>query len=150
MTQQQRVLAWAGAVVGALSAGGLLAFVVARDLDTADQVASVLGALAGLAGLGVSVYALKRAAPQSAAASVTVSGVRAVGIGGSVTGNISTGDHNSTAPEPSRRPARRAPQPPPADAGGAVRVTGERSVAAGGYVVGDVSTGDGRTGPEVH
>ncbi|MGW0469275.1 hypothetical protein ACWDX6_29075 [Streptomyces sp. NPDC003027] len=148
MTQQQRVLAWAGAVVGALVAGGLLAFAVARDLDTADQVASVLGAIAGLAGLGVSVYALKRSPPQSAAASVTVSGVRAVGIGGSVTGSICTGDHNSTAPEPSRPRARRAPQPPPAGSGDAVQATGERSVAVGGYVVGDVSTGDGRTDPE--
>lgn len=149
MTQQRRVLARVGAVVAALLAGGLLGLVVARDLDTADQVASVLGAMAGLAGLGVSIYALKRPAPQSAAGSVTVSGARAVGVAGSITGNVSTGDHNTTARETSRRRTRRVPQPPQSTGpGGTVQATGERSVATGGNVAGGVSTGDGNAGPD--
>jgi hypothetical protein len=128
-----------------LLAGGLLVLVMARDLDTADQVASVLGAIAGLAGLGVSIYALKRPAPQPAAGSVTASGDQAVAVGGSITGGVSTGNHNATAPAPSRRRTMRVPPPPPA---GTVQATGERSVATGGGVSGDVSTGDGNTGPD--
>jgi hypothetical protein len=148
MTQQRRVLAWAGAAVGALLAGGLLMLLVAQDLDTADQVASVLGALVGLAGLGVSIYALKRPALQPAAGSVTASGDRAVAVGGSITGGVSTGNHNATALAPSHRRTMRVPPPPPAGPGGTVQATGERSVATGGGVSGGVSTGDGTTGPD--
>lgn len=64
---------WVLAVVGVLVAGGLGALVAVGDLDTADQVASVVGAVVGLCALGVSLYALRRpsaaeSAPRSASA----------------------------------------------------------------------------------
>ncbi len=144
MTQQQRVLATVGAVVGTLLAVGLLGLVTARDLNVANQVAGVAGAVIGLIGVGVSVYALKRpASPPVAGAAVTAGGDRAVAAGGSIFGDVSTGDHRSTAQGRGRRQTRSAPRQPPADPGGITQATGERSVAAGGDIAGDVSTGDG-------
>jgi hypothetical protein len=60
MTAWQRVLWWSLAVVGAGAAIGLSALVMVGDLDTAGQLASVVGAVAGLVALAVSVYAMYR------------------------------------------------------------------------------------------
>lgn len=104
MTQQQKALARSGAVVGALLAAGLLVLVVARDLDTADRVASLVGAIVGLAGLGVSVYALKRLAPRPVAGPAAIAGgVRSVAVAGSISGDVSTGDHHFTVRGSGRR-----------------------------------------------
>ncbi|MBC3991416.1 hypothetical protein H8N00_21570, partial [Streptomyces sp. AC563] len=105
MTGRQRALAWGGVTAGALLAIGLVALVVIADLDTAGQVAGIVGTIVGLAGLGVSVYALRRpAAPAPpgptapASPAVTASGHRSVAIGGNVSGTVSTGDATTADP----------------------------------------------------
>ncbi|MET9410230.1 tetratricopeptide repeat protein [Streptomyces sp. NPDC002935] len=86
MTRLWRMLAWVGVVVGALLPAGLIVLVVVADLDTAGQVAGIVGTIAGLAGLGVSVYALKQQGAASA------DGERSV-VSGDVSGIVSTGDN---------------------------------------------------------
>ncbi|MCX5214787.1 hypothetical protein OG689_36960 [Kitasatospora sp. NBC_00240] len=74
MTAQYRAVAWAGATLGALAAVGLAVYVMVGDLGTADRVASVLGAVVGLAALAASLYSLRAPAtpPALAAGAVTV------------------------------------------------------------------------------
>ncbi len=142
MTQYRKVLAWGGAVVGGVASVGLLVLLVAGELDTADQIASVAGAVIGLVSLGVSVYALKRPAPEPESGTAAVAnGDRAVAVAGSITGDVSTGDRRSTVPRSGRR-ARSVPQARPAAPGGTAQAAGERSVAVRGDVTGSVSTGD--------
>ncbi|MER7830247.1 hypothetical protein [Streptomyces sp. NPDC095602] len=60
MTHWVRPALWALAVVAGAGAAVLAGVAVWRDLDTADRVASVVGASAALLGLVVSVVALAR------------------------------------------------------------------------------------------
>ncbi|MFE6779004.1 hypothetical protein [Streptomyces sp. NPDC057702] len=164
MTQRQRVWAWGGVALGALVALGLVVLVVVADLDTAGQVAGIVGTIAGLAALGVSVYALRQPppapAPAPAGPTVTAGGPRSVATGGAVAGTVSTGDGPAPASPAPRPPGAHptgptpagptppAPAPsgaPPAVPGGATHATGERSVAVGGDLTGTVSTGDTST-----
>jgi hypothetical protein len=69
MTGWRRVVWWSLAVLGAGAAIVLSLLVVVGDLDTADRLASVVGALAGVVALAVSVYAMLRT-PASAPAPV--------------------------------------------------------------------------------
>jgi hypothetical protein len=62
MAGWRRILWWASAVLGGAVAVGLTVLAVAGDLDTAGQVASVVGAVTGLAALGLSVHAALRPA----------------------------------------------------------------------------------------
>jgi hypothetical protein len=138
---QQKVLAWGGAITGALLAGGLLVLAVARDLDKADQLASVVGAAIGLASLGVSVYALRQPASLPGSGStvtVTASGDSAVAAGRDISGEVSTGNRHFSGRE--RRPRRTQDVPPPAVTGNTVQATGDGAVAAGRDITGNVST----------
>ncbi|MET9994232.1 hypothetical protein ABZ061_32310 [Streptomyces mutabilis] len=63
MAGWRRFFWWASAVLGGAVAVGLTVLAVAGDLDTADQVASVVGAMAALAALCLSVHAALRPAP---------------------------------------------------------------------------------------
>lgn len=139
------MLAWFGVVVGVLLAAGLIVLVVVADLDTAGQVAGIVGTIVGLAALGVSVYALRQPGSQGAAGpTVTSGGVRSVAVGGGVSGTVSTGDRHTSVQVPGRRRAAGPPPTaPPPGASGTVHASGERSVATGGEISGDVSTGDG-------
>ncbi|CAL9311923.1 MULTISPECIES: hypothetical protein [unclassified Streptomyces] len=145
MTRQRKVLVWSAAVLGGLLALGALTALVVRDLDTADKLASVVGALAGSAGLAVSLRALSlsRRAPDAAATGpvVTAEGERSVAVGGTLSGTVVTGDGRSTGTLPPPRPSSGGTRPgsgPPAG----VRTPGARSVAVGGDVSGTVVTGD--------
>ncbi|MFE9116695.1 hypothetical protein [Streptomyces sp. NPDC007172] len=142
MTTRQRVWAWAGVVAGALVAIGLLVLVLVADLDTAGQVAGIVGTLVGMAALGVSTYALAATSRSPGRGPrVTAGGARSVAVGGTISGAVSTGD----GPRPMSDPAVPRPPstPPGTPAAGAVSAPGERSVAAGGDISGSVSTGDG-------
>jgi hypothetical protein len=83
------------------------------------------------------------------ARSVQASGTRAVAVGGTVRGNISTGDGGvPSASPPAGRQTQGAPvtASPEPDAGaaplGSVTASGERSVVVGDAVAGDITTGD--------
>ncbi|MFI8353261.1 hypothetical protein [Streptomyces cyaneofuscatus] len=155
MTRRARIIVWGASVLCVLVAVGLGALAVAGDLDRADKAASLVGAVIGLAGLVLSLYALHRSpapgpvppppspgpapGPAAGTGSATVAeGVRSVAAGGSI-GRAVTGDGVSlTGP---------APVLPPSSGGsggaaGSARATGERSVAAGGDI-GEAITGDG-------
>ncbi|MEU0380272.1 hypothetical protein ABZ093_23605 [Streptomyces cyaneofuscatus] len=148
MTRRARIIVWGASVLCVLVAAGLGALAVAGGLDRADKAASIVGAVIGLAGLVVSLYALHRSpapgpvppapGPAAGTGSATVAeGVRSVAAGGSI-GRAVTGDGVSlTGP---------APVLPPSSGGGgaagSARATGERSVAAGGDI-GEAVTGDG-------
>ncbi len=147
MTGRQRALAWGGVTAGALLAIGLVALVAIADLEMAGQVA-------GIVGLGFSVYALRRSAapvPPAPTApvgpAVTAGAHRSVAIGGSVSGSVSTCDGPAPAPAHPRHGAA-SPAPPtaspptPTAPPATVHAAGEPSVAIGGDVSGIVSTGD--------
>ncbi|MGW5068807.1 hypothetical protein ACWEQJ_22270 [Streptomyces cyaneofuscatus] len=152
MTRRARIIVWGASVLCVLVAVGLGALAVAGDLDRADKAASLVGAVIGLAGLVVSLYALHRSpapgpvppppspgpapGPAAGTGSATVAeGVRSVAAGGSI-GRAVTGDGVSlTGPAPVLPPSSGGPA-------GSARATGERSVAAGGDI-GEAITGDG-------
>ncbi|MFD0258999.1 hypothetical protein ACFVH7_12090 [Kitasatospora indigofera] len=90
MTAQYRALAWAGAILGALTAVGLVVYAMVGGLGTADRVASVLGAVVGLAALVVSLYSLRApAAPATRAPRVRID--RTVDADGSIADGGSRG-----------------------------------------------------------
>ncbi|MFJ2773888.1 hypothetical protein [Streptomyces sp. NPDC087300] len=141
----RRRWAWVGVTVGGLVTVGLIVLVVAADLDTAGQVAGIVGTVVGVAGLGVSLYALNSQPTPSPSPSsvggVVAGGARSAAVGGSVSGAVVTGDGARTGATPTPGPpSSAAPSAPPE---GGVRASGERSVAVGGDVSGQVSTGDG-------
>ncbi|URN10237.1 DUF397 domain-containing protein [Actinomadura madurae] len=133
MTARTRIVAGLATGSCGLVTVGLVVLVVAVDLDTADKTASVVGALAGLAGTAVSVYVLSRT-PEDGS-SVEASGARSVAAGGGI-GRAVTGDRVQTGPAP-------APQASSGSAGpaGPVRASGDGSVAAGGDIH-EAVTGD--------
>ncbi|GHH73444.1 hypothetical protein GCM10018781_37810 [Kitasatospora indigofera] len=134
MTAQYRALAWAGAILGALTAVGLVVYAMVGDLETADRVASVLGAVVGLAALVVSLFSLRTpAAPATGAPRVRID--RTVNADGNIRGRVRTGDEGPAA----AAPAQAAPAQDPG-------VTVTRSVVAGGDITGTVITGDTRPG----
>ncbi|GAB2974118.1 hypothetical protein GCM10023080_043110 [Streptomyces pseudoechinosporeus] len=144
VTRHQRLCAWSGVIVGGLLAAGLIVLVVAADLDTAGQAAGIVGTIVSLAGLGVSVYALRQPSPRlTAGPTVTAGASRAIAVGGDISGTASTGDSQSAQQRPGPQHAGGAPQPAsPTLPGSAVAAVGERSIAAGGGISGKVSTGD--------
>ncbi|MER6022089.1 hypothetical protein [Streptomyces anulatus] len=144
MNARTRIVVWAVAVGCGLVAVGLIVVAFVVDLETADQTASIAGALVGLAGLAVSVYALRRPGPATpgdpvaADAPVEAGGDRSVAAGGNIR-RVVTGDNVSlttpaaTLPQTGAEPTG-SPRP--------VRATGERSTAAGGDID-EAITGDG-------
>ncbi|MET9615586.1 hypothetical protein [Kitasatospora indigofera] len=90
MTAQYKALAWAGAILGALTAVGLVVYATVGDLETADRVASVLGAVVGLAALVVSLFSLRTpVAPATGAPRIRID--RTVNADGTVRGRIRAG-----------------------------------------------------------
>ncbi|MER6194889.1 hypothetical protein [Streptomyces cyaneofuscatus] len=133
MTGQAKIVVWLLAVLCGLAAVGLGVVAAIADLDTAGQVASVAGSIAGLAGVALSCYTLVRpSAAGSHETAATAAGARSVAAGGSI-GRAVTGD----------RVTLTTPPVPPAVAGisGSAQAMGERGVAAAGGV-GEAFTGD--------
>ncbi|MFF0561508.1 hypothetical protein [Streptomyces sp. NPDC004266] len=81
-------MVWLAVVLAGAVSIGLTAVAVLADLDTAGQVASIVGAVVGLAGVVVSVVALTRPAGGTDGAVRRVrAGRGAVAAGGSISGN---------------------------------------------------------------
>ncbi|MET7765748.1 hypothetical protein ABZS71_28425 [Streptomyces sp. NPDC005393] len=142
MTDRVKVVVTAVAVLCGLTAVGLTVLALMADLDTADQAASVIGAVVGLAGLVVSLFSLHRAeAAPSGGSPVEASGAHSIAVRGSA-GCAVTGNRRQGA-----RPVDPAVVPPVPSGGtggepaGPVRSLGERSIAIGGNV-GFADTGD--------
>ncbi|MDQ0405251.1 hypothetical protein ABVB69_12995 [Streptomyces sp. NPDC000349] len=124
---------WTG--VGLCGAGAITLVVVAFvDLGRADQAASVTGAVVGLAGLALALFAQFGRGSSPADVSTTASGDGAIAAGGNI-GTASTG--GTTAPPPP------SPTPPPSSTppNGGVNASGRGSIAAGGDI-GSASTGN--------
>jgi len=144
-----RALAWAGGVVAILAVAGLSAYLGVTGLGSGSELAGVISAFAGLAGLGIAVYGVIRAHKDAVAGSPT-----GPGGGQSVThttagvilqirnvaGDVRIGRSSSAAPVPS--PA--APQQPGPDPAGpaAPHAAGAPS---GGQEVADSNIGGGVT-----
>ncbi|WP_254396142.1 hypothetical protein [Streptomyces sp. AC512_CC834] len=122
------------AAVSAAAVVGLILVVVLVDLDTADRVASIIGAVISATSLIGFVYTLSRPT------GVAVAGTRSVQAGDSI-GRAVTGDNNR------HQGIAAQPQPSATDSGPSTTTTapgvpGERGVAAGGSI-GEAITGDG-------
>ncbi|MDY0813909.1 hypothetical protein [Kitasatospora purpeofusca] len=149
VTALGRVVAWVGAVVGSLAAAALVVVAVAVDLDTADRVASVIGALAGIAALGVSVQALRRStepppvgAPGTSP-TVVVTRDRSVNAGRNLTADVDTGDRYVVAPgQPIHQGRRDRNERPKPVVPGSFTVDESRSISAGRDISGVFRTGD--------
>ncbi|MEW2066362.1 hypothetical protein [Streptomyces sp. NPDC007346] len=61
MTGWRQIMWWSLAVAGGTAAVVLTVLVSAGDLESADRVASVIGAVVGMVALGMSVRAMRRA-----------------------------------------------------------------------------------------
>jgi hypothetical protein len=107
----------------------LVAVAIFMDLASADRLGSVMGAIAGLAGLAVSVWALTGSGRPSVEAHDG-----AVASGGHV-GHVIIGHHNEVTPQSVSSRVN-----PPAS--GSVSASGPGSTAAAGDID-QVITGDG-------
>ncbi|GGK21134.1 hypothetical protein GCM10011583_61350 [Streptomyces camponoticapitis] len=136
---------WAGVVLGISVAVALVLVAVLVDLDTGDRVASVAGAVTGLAGFTVALVALLREPAAAVEPAVAASGERAIGIGGGVRGVLSTGD-NATLSAPAAGPAAPAPSGGPPTPG-PVSAAGDRAIVIGADLDGVASTGDDASTP---
>ncbi|MGW8486447.1 hypothetical protein [Streptomyces sp. NPDC055886] len=131
MSGQAKIWVW---LTAALSAAGVITLVliaVFADLDTADRLASVAGAILASLGLVIAVVQLARAG-----GAVPVTGARSVQSGSGI-GRAITGDRNRI-----HGPAPAAPAP--STPSNTLPAPGERGVSAAGPV-GEAVTGDGNT-----
>lgn len=146
MNPRGRRVAWAGAATGAAAAGGLGATAAWVDLGTADQLASVVGAIIGVVSLAVAVYALAgdRATGPSRRDTdapdarpdrrVEATGQGAVAAGGGI-GLATTGDGTHVrVPAPHRAEPSAPAGATPHTGDTSVRADGAGSVAAGGNI----------------
>ncbi|MEU6826226.1 hypothetical protein ABZ921_36910 [Streptomyces atriruber] len=150
---RRRGVAWGVAVAGAAAAVGLTLVALLVDLDTADRVASLVGAVAGLAGLGFSAYALVQPDGSGSgggngsgngggsARVVRARGRGAVAAGGDVTGNAFGASSRTVNGRPGPQPPTPRPSTP-GSVGGHVSARGDGAVAAEGDVRGN-AFGDG-------
>jgi hypothetical protein len=121
VTRWQRVVVWTGAVILGVAVAALGAYFTVIGLDKADKLGSAVGAVVGLAGLGVTGYGIAltvrssrrdRATSQVVASSTIRGGVTQVR---GVTGGVRIGPKPMAAP----RPILSAPSTsPPAESGG--------------------------------
>jgi len=132
MTGWRRSALVGAAVLCALAAVGLTVVAVVVDLSVADQLASVVGAIVGLVGLALSIWALCRSGP----ANTVEAGPGAVAAGGNIN-RVVSGSNNRIA-------ASRASSVAPISeqVNQDVRAMGTGSVAAG-ESIGEVIIGDG-------
>lgn len=106
----------------------LVAVAIFMDLAVADRLGSVMGAIAGLVGLVISVWALAGSGGRTVEADDG-----ALASGGHV-GRVIVGNHNAVTPH---APSHHSPP-----TSGNVRASGAGSTAAAGDI-GEVITGDG-------
>ncbi|MFF0201225.1 hypothetical protein [Streptomyces sp. NPDC005017] len=134
MTGWKKIALVVVAVMCAVAAVGLTVVAFLADLETANQVASIVGALVGIAGFLVSLWALLRSGGAGVEAS---NGGVAAGrsIGRVVTGNNNR--LNGAVPMP-------ASSGGPGGSGGSSKADGRGSTAAGDSI-GEVISGDGNT-----
>lgn len=103
MTEVKRVLAWVALIAaGMILLGAGSAYAVA-DLDTADKLGSVIGALCALVGLGLSVYGviLSRRTPVARPGPQRVNHVdagRGVDVIDGVAGDVLSGSAGMSSP----------------------------------------------------
>ncbi|WP_159474495.1 hypothetical protein OHT20_05540 [Streptomyces caniferus] len=133
--------------------GALLLPSLLEDPAIRWSLACALGAVLGsLAVLWSNSFATSAPASGTSGSSVEATAERAVAIGGSSSGPISTGDTTApaapapTGPAPVRPGGGPDPDPPPA--AGTVSASGTRSIAMGGTNSGPLSTGDQRIGEQ--
>ncbi|MGH3379379.1 MAG: hypothetical protein ACRDP6_32070 [Actinoallomurus sp.] len=124
MSRPARITLMTVTALCAVGAPALILVVILTDLSTADQVASVAGAVAGLVGLALSLRMLRRPDPEG----VRAVGDRAISVGGNVS-QTSVGPNSKV-----RGPIAAPPTAPPAV--GQVVAEGSRSIAVGGDVTG--------------
>ncbi|MEY9994195.1 hypothetical protein ABIE67_006227 [Streptomyces sp. V4I8] len=125
-----RVLTWVAAVVCAAGAVALPLVAVLVDLDTADRTASVLGAIASLAGLLVAVVALARSGGGDHRV-IRVRGRNAIGVHGAVVGNAFGANSKVSGPRTGTTPG------PAGTSASEMSVRGENAFGAEGDVVGN-------------
>lgn len=124
-----RIVVWSIAVVCGAASVGLVVLVAVRDLDTGDRTASIVGAVAGLAGLAVSVYFGLRG-PAGASTVVRATGPGATAVRGRVTGNAFGARSKVAGPQP-------GPSGTTAIGDGEVTARGAGAFAADGEVTGN-------------
>ncbi|MEU3616084.1 hypothetical protein ABZ725_27670 [Streptomyces sp. NPDC006872] len=129
---------WAAVGVAGVGSAGLVSLAVLGDLNAAGQVASVVGAVVGLAGVVISVLALNSASDDVGRSQRLVRAERGgVAAGGDLIGNaIGHGAVVSGPRTPRRRPAGQPGR-------GEVRA-GPDSVAAVGDIVDNAFGDDSR------
>ncbi|MET8021890.1 hypothetical protein [Streptomyces decoyicus] len=93
MTGRAKVVVTAVAVLCGPTAVGLTVVALTVNLDTADRAARVIGAIVGLAGLGVSLFSLHRTEADSP---VESGGARSVAAGHNIA-HADTGDKGGAA-----------------------------------------------------
>lgn len=109
MSGAARGWVWVLAVVAALMAVGLPLVWVLVDLNTAGQVASLVGAVGGFVGLVISVLSLRGTGPGSGVGRRVRAGQRGIAVGGDITGSALGSYSKVTGPRtaPTRRAGRR-------------------------------------------
>jgi hypothetical protein len=146
------VRAWAGGVAVAAAVVGLGVYFAVAGLGKASELAGVVGAFIGLAGLVVSVYGVRQAhrdaSPLSAAGGQSVTRSRATGgitqVRG-VKGSVRIGDVPPSAATPPARAADASAPSPGQPAADAPEPAGEAPGPAGGQSVTDSEAGGGIT-----
>lgn len=136
----KRIVVWSVAVLCGVVSVGLVVLVAVRDLDTGDRTASIVGAVAGLAGLAVSVYFGLR---QQAGAKTVVraTGPGATAVRGRVTGNA-FGARSKVTSSPGGAIGTTAPGDGEVSARGSGAFAADGEVSANAF--GDDSEVDGR------
>jgi hypothetical protein len=120
MTGGKRVVAWTFAIVGGAAVIFLGVLFVATGLDTADKLASVIGAFAGLMGLGLAAYGVVLSRRGSASPPVPggqrldhVDAGQGVDVVDDVAGNVRLGAAASQPPQVPQAPPKSQETPRP-------------------------------------
>ncbi|WP_327075563.1 hypothetical protein OG196_43315 (plasmid) [Kitasatospora purpeofusca] len=132
---------WTVAGVCAAAGAGLVAVAVWVDLETADKVASVVGALLALAGLAFTVRTLLRERPPAAAAGSPGTGTPTADTGG-VTPAATAGDGDAVGDGAVREVRVRVE-------GGGVGAGGDITAAGTARPTGSDRDGDGGVPPRI-
>ena len=140
MSGAARALRWLGVIVAAAVSIGLIALVVIKDLNTASLAASVVGAIAGIAGAVFAAVPLFREPVPGGGAGIrrVRAGRGAIAAGGDITGKAIGANSKVTGqPASGRTPAK------PGQDSRDIKA-GRDSIAAGGDITGN-AIGEGST-----